>query len=188
MDRLPTSRQIKILYTSVVEMNLGIFIQHVLALRVELNPYVRRCALSRNGQIYVWSVPLDGLPQPVTKLAYPRLPKIVDVHCFYNHGVLVTETGATEHFMLSEAFGSSNSHISIAASQPCPIQPLVGMNVQRAWILPIERCYPYHCNCCIVALTTEGDLCVCSAPSNQQRWMQRMGAVFFKGLEGKLLI
>ncbi len=89
--------------------------------------------------------------------------------------------------MLSEAYGTRRGHISCASAQPVLLEPLQGLNIRRAWILPIGQCHPYHCKCCVIGLTCEGALYSCPFPSNQQRWVHN-GAVLIKGLEGKSLL
>ena len=151
------------------------------------------CALTQKGEIFVYGAPVNGTSQPAVHFPHFRGQGVVDVHCCFNHGVVVTETGLVRCFELSEAHGSSGSggHISAAAAQPKTIEPLSGLGVQRAWILPVSHCYPYQsCSCCIVGLTEAGALYVCPAPFNQQRWVHQMGpgAVLIKGIEGSKIV
>ena len=93
----------------------------------------------------------------------------------------VTESGRVYSFLLSEAYNSHGGHIS-TSSQHGPIESLIDLNIQRARILPMGRCD--QCKCCIVAITDNGELYICSTPSNQERWMQHQGGLFVKGLSG----
>lgn len=149
-----------------------------------------RCALTLSGEVYVYNAPTNSsTPSSTALLTSLRSEKIIDVHCCFNHAVVVTGTGAVRSFELNEAHGrSSDSHISSVAAQPKTIDALSGMGVQRAWILPLSTCHPGHyCSCSIVGLTEGGELYICPAPFNQQRWAQLMGpgAVLIKGLEGE---
>lgn len=143
-----------------------------------------RAALSKSGEIYVWSAQPGASLQPA--VLYPNFSsqKVVDVYCCSDHAVVVTETGSVQCFVLSEAFGSRNSHIARAAAQHNVVQALQSHTIHKVWLLAVDRCNPFSCNCCIVALTDKGALYVCPAPSNQQRWMHHLGAVLIKGLDG----
>ena len=143
-----------------------------------------RVALSKNGEIYIWGVQSGG-PQQAMLFSNFCSQRIVDVHCCFDHAAVVTEAGSVHCFLLSEAFGSQNSHISrAAAAQHNPVESMLPYNIQRVWLLPVDHCNPFSCNCCIVGLTDKGILYVCPAPSNQQRWMHHVGAILIKGLDG----
>lgn len=143
-------------------------------------------ALSEDGDIYIWGVQPGGQLQQAMLFGNICSQRIVDVHCCSDHAVVVTEAGSVHCFHLSEAFGSQNSHISrAAATQQSPVEALLQYNIQRVWLLPLDQCNPFNCNCCIVGLTDKGVLYVCPAPFNQQRWMHHMGAMSIKGLEGR---
>lgn len=141
--------------------------------------------MSEDGDIYIWGVQPGGQLQQAMLFGNICSQRIVDVHCCSDHAVVVTEAGSVHCFHLSEAFGSQNSHISrAAATQQSPVEALLQYNIQRVWLLPLDQCNPFNCNCCIVGLTDKGVLYVCPAPFNQQRWMHHMGAMSIKGLEG----
>ena len=143
-----------------------------------------RVALSKNGEIYIWGVQSGG-PQQAMLFSNFCSQRIVDVHCCFDHAAVVTEAGSVHCFLLSEAFASQNSHISrAAAAQHNPVESMLPYNIQRIWLLPVDHCNPFSCNCCIVGLTDKGILYVCPAPSNQQRWMHHVGAILIKGLDG----
>ena len=130
-------------------------------------------------------------PQPPTFYTSLRSQQVVDVHCSNNHSVAVTDAGFVCFFSLSEAFGASGGHISSAAAQYTQLEAVLGLHVKKSWILPLAQCFPYHCSCCVVSLvisaTGSHELYVCAAPSNQQRWMQHLGAVSISGLDGNYL-
>lgn len=142
-------------------------------------------SLSKSGEVYIWGVQSGGPLQPAMLYGNFCSQRIIDVHCFCDHAVVVTESGSVHCFVLSEVFAGQNSHISRAAAQHRPVESLLPFNIQRVWILPVDQCSPFNCNCCIVGLTDKGALYVCPAPSNQSRWMHHMGAVLIKGLDGK---
>lgn len=114
-----------------------------------------------------------------------RSQRIVAVECAHNHGIAVSDSGAVHSFTLSEAYGSNNSHISCAAAQYISIEGFQTLTILRTWILPMGQCnYPFNCNCCVVGLTSSGELYVCPMPSNQHGWFQQVRSCFIEGLEG----
>ncbi len=88
-------------------------------------------ALSKIGEVYIWSVQSGGPLQPANLYANFSSQRIVDVHCCCDHAVVVTEAGSVHCFILSEAFGSQSSHISRAAAQHSPVESLLPYNIQR---------------------------------------------------------
>lgn len=146
-----------------------------------------RLALSKSGEVYVWGFQSGGSLQTAVLYANFGSNKIVDIHCCSDHAVVVTEAGSVQCFVLSEAYGSRNSHIARAVSQHSPVQALLPFHVQRVWIFSIDDCNTFNCNCCIVALTDKNGLYVCPSPSNHQRWVHHLGAIQIKDLDGKKL-
>ena len=110
---------------------------------------------------------------------------IVDVQCSNNHAVVVADTGCVYYLALNEAFSSGASHIGSVVAQYTQVEAVLGLNIKRAWLLPLGQCLPYSCNCCIVLLTDVGELYICAAPPNQQRWVQQLRAELITGLESK---
>ena len=111
--------------------------------------------MTTNGEIYIWSSLVDCSLHKAIYNSNLRSERIVDLHCVFNHAVAVSEKGDVYFFMLSEAFESHGGHISTAA-QRGPIESLMGLNIQKAHLLPMGRCDQYCCKCCIVALTDMG--------------------------------
>ena len=179
----------KNVFASAVVMNTGNadYVNICRSTNVLMYTFSIRAALTRNGEIYIWSVQSNCHSQSAILYANLCSQKIVDISCYNDHAAAVTDSGSVHFFGLNEAYGSQNSHISRAAAHHVPVEPLFHHSVQRVWILPVDQCSPFSCSCCIIGLTDKGALYVCPAPTNQQRWMHHAGAILIKGLEGKKL-